>query len=441
MSDAAFRLSERAKRTQSPPISYLMHMGVENPDVISLAAGLVDYASLPVEAVREAYGRLLSDAAAGRIALQYGTTAGLAELREAVLAHVESLSGRTRASLGLSTDHVVVTSGSQQMLFLLTDVLVDPGDIVITAAPSYFVYTGVLEGAGARVLAVPADAGGIRVDALARALEDCRRRGEADRVKILYVVSYFDNPAGVSIAADRRAKIVELARTYSRSHRILVIEDAAYCELQYEGDRLPFLKTYDPDNSTVALLMTFSKAFSAGMKTGYAFLPGPLVTPVLYQKGNHDFGSPNFLQHGLTELFRSGAYAKHAERVRGAYRAKRDVLLAALEEELGGLAGVHWTRPAGGLYVWMTLPEWVPTGRDSELFRRCLEAGVMYVPGEHCFAPDESGVVPQHHLRLSFGVAPPDAIREGVRRLASCVRDILEGRARGSARNPATASN
>jgi 2-aminoadipate transaminase len=425
MDGTRFSFSQKARRTLSPPISYLMAEGVTNPNLISLAAGLVDYDSLPVRRVREALDRLLADEAAGPVALQYGTTAGLYALRDALLSHFERLESRSRREFNLTPDNVVITTGSQQMLFLLTDLLVDPGDIVITAAPSYFVYAGVLESAGARVLTVPADADGMRTDVLAALLERCRASGELNRVKLIYVVSCFDNPAGVSVAASRRPEFVNLARTYSTGHRILVVEDAAYRELRYDGPALPSIKAFDPQNEYVALTMTFSKPFSAGMKTGYSFLPGDLVTPVLDQKGNHDFGSANLLQHVLNDLIRRGEYDAHVEELCRMYRHKRDVVLRALDRELGDVPRVGWTRPQGGLYVWLTLPEDVDTGRESDLFRMCVEAGVLYVPGEFCFVRQEGQKVPANHLRLSFGVARPAQIEEGVRRLAACIRRQL----------------
>jgi len=440
----AFAFSSKARRTGSPPITYLMAEGVTNANLISLAAGLIDYDSLPVGRLAGIAARLLSDDTAARAALQYGTTEGLAELREAVLDRLERAEGRCRAELGLTPRNVVITSGSQQMLYLLTDALVDPGDIVIAAAPSYFVYASVLHSIGAEVLTVPADRGGMRTDALADLLERIRRAGRLDRVKIIYVVSYFDNPTGVSIEPSRRPELVELARRYSVDHRILVIEDAAYRELQYDGAPAPSVKSFDPDNRFVALTMTFSKSFAAGMKTGFAFLPDELVGPVLDQKGTHDFGSANLLQHLLRDVLTSGEYDRHLAEVRGAYRRKRDVMLAVLERELGGCPGVSWTRPEGGLYVWLTLPEDVDTGRGGELFSRCLAAGVLYVPGEFCYARSAGRValpelaaapVPRNHLRLSFGVASAAAIEEGVRRLGACIRSVLGPRA-GPARAP-----
>lgn len=442
----AFAFSSKARRTGSPPITYLMAEGVTNANLISLAAGLIDYESLPVRRLAGIAARLLGDEAAGRAALQYGTTEGLAELREAVLARLERAEGRSRKELGLTPRNVVITSGSQQMLYLLTDALVDPGDIVIAAAPSYFVYASVLHSIGAEVLTVPADRGGMRTDALADLLERIRRAGRLDRVKIIYVVSYFDNPTGVSIEPSRRPELVELARRYSADHRILVIEDAAYRELQYDGAPTPSVKSFDAENRFVALTMTFSKSFAAGMKTGFAFLPDELVDPVLDQKGTHDFGSANLLQHLLRDVLASGEYDRHLAEVRGAYRRKRDVMLAALDRELGASPGVSWTRPEGGLYVWLTLPEDVDTGRGGELFSRCLAAGVLYVPGEFCYArsadraalPELAAApVPRNHLRLSFGVASPAAIEEGVRRLGACIRSVLGSRDRsGSGRAP-----
>lgn len=412
-----FSLSAKARRTGEQPISRLMYEAVTRPEVISLAAGLVDHESLPTDAVRECIETVLAADASGRAALQYGTTPGLAELREAMLAHLEGLDGLTRDDWRVTPDHVVVTTGSQQGLYLVTDALVDPGDIVITSAPSYFVYTHALASFGADVRTVPMDAGGMCVDALETLLAMLAATGELDRLKLIYCVSYFQNPTGISLAADRRARLVEMVQRYSRSHRIALVEDAAYRELRYDGADAPSLKSFDRDNDFVVLAATFSKPFSPGLKTGVLVLPDGLVAPVLWQKGNHDFGSQNFVQHVLLEALRSGAYERHVAQLRETYAAKRDVMLAALEAHLGELPQVSWVRPGGGLYVWLTLPRGQDAGPDSALWQRCLDEGVMYVPGVYCYSPGEDGAAPTNEIRLSFGVASTEQITEGIRRL------------------------
>lgn len=419
-----FGLSNKALRTQEQPISFLLAAALSNPELISLAAGLIDYESLPVETLGAITAELQHDVKAGRIALQYGTTPGLMELRGLLLDHLCQMDQCTPADLSLKPDNCVVTSGSQQALYILSDLLVNPGDIVIAAAPTYYVYAGTLTSIGARVLSVPMDEHGMRTDLLEKLLLDLERQGQIERVKIIYEVTYYQNPSGLTLSTERRKHLVEIARRFSKKHRILVIDDAAYREIRIDGPTWPSVKSFDPENRFVATCMTFSKSLCAGLKTGYAFLPDDLVDPFLQQKGNHDFGSCNFAQHVICRAMRSGVYHTHVEKVRQAYRLKRDAMLEALGHHLGDLAGqVEWTRPSGGMYVWLTLPECINTARDQFLFGRCVEKGMLYVPGEYCYATPPA---PINKIRLSYGVQTPASIREGVRRLAEAVREALD---------------
>ncbi|HUT57794.1 MAG TPA: PLP-dependent aminotransferase family protein [Phycisphaerae bacterium] len=417
-------LSQRALRSTDQPISYLMAQAVTNPHVISLAAGFVDYETLPGEALAEAVARVLADPRGARISLQYGTTEGLKALRKRLLDHMAELDGATPEALGATIDDLIVATGSQELLFLITGVLVDPGDIVITSWPSYFVYTGTLQAAGARVRCVDMDDDGMIPEALERTLADIEAAGELGRVKIVYIVSYHQNPTGITLSAERRPRVLDVVRKYSRDHRILLLEDAAYRELTFEGDAPPSIKRFDDGNEFVATVQTFSKPFAPGLKTGYGLLPRDLVGPVLDQKGNIDFGSANICQHLLLEALESGAYERHVEKLRQAYAAKCGAMLDALASELGGRRGgeVRWTRPRGGLYVWLTLPEHIDTAGGGEFFRRCIAEGVMYVPGEYSYPRDETRERPTSTMRLSFGVASVEQIRQGVARLARGVR-------------------
>jgi 2-aminoadipate transaminase len=415
---APIHRSQRAQRTADQPISYFMQQAVENPRLISLAAGLVDPESLPAVEVTEAAAAVLGTPEGARAALQYGTTQGLAPFREQLLAHAAALDGVSPAELSLTPEDVVVTTGSQQLLYLLGELLLDPGDLVITEAPSYFVYQGTLASQGARTLAVPMDEQGMNVDALEELLARLARTGELDRLRLIYVCDYFQNPSGLTLSLPRRRRLLELARRYSRRHRILVLEDAAYRELRYEGPDLPSIKSFDADNSHVILAMTFSKPCSPGLKTGYGFLPRELVGPLGRLKGNHDFGSNNFTQHLLSHMLASGAYDRHVRELCAVYRAKRDTLLEALAEEFGDWPEVRWTHPDGGLYVWLTFPPGVDTGPDGRLMQAALAEGVLYVPGQFCYVNGDNGPIPTNEARLSFGVAPPEQLREAVRRLA-----------------------
>jgi 2-aminoadipate transaminase len=423
---APFRLSSRARRSTEQPISYLMAQAVENPHLISLAAGLVDYETLPCAESAELAASLLRDPAAAKRALQYGTTPGLAELRTVLLEHIASLDGLRVEDLDASPEDVFVTTGSQQLLFLLTQVLVDPGDIVITEWPSYFVYTGALRAFGAELRCVDIDDEGMVPEALEDVLGRLAREGQLHRVKIVYLVDYFQNPTGITLSAARRPAVLEVVRRFSTGHRILVIEDAAYRELSYDHAPPPSIKSHDRENLFVALAQTFSKPFSPGLKTGYGLVPRDLVEAVAVEKGSHDFGSANFNQALLLAAMKEGVYARHVDALRRRYAAKRDAMLEALDTELSRSAGpCRWTRPDGGLYVWLTLPDTANSGRDGALFGCAVAEGVLFVPGEYCFPEDPGRTPPRNAMRLSFGTASIDDIREGVRRLGRAIRSSV----------------
>ena len=418
-------LSAKAMRTREQPISYLVAMAMRSPELINLAAGLVDPLTLPVEECRSITQRLFSDKAIGRVALQYDTTQGLAELRREALGHLERMEGRPASSMSLTADSMLVTTGSQQALYLIGDCLIDPGDIVIAAAPSYFVYTGTLDSLGATILTVPMDEDGMDVEAVGRLLERLEREGRLPRVKFVYCTSYYQNPTGLTLSAARRPRLLEIVKRFGREHRILVLEDAAYRELRYDGPALPSIKSYDTDNRLVISSYTFSKPFAPGLKLGYTIGPNDLLHAMLQQKGNHDFGSANLTQHVALEAFRDGSYVSHGEVLRKSYRIKRDAMLASLLRFMPSRGDIRWTHPGGGLYVWVTLPEKLDTSRVSPMFGACVERGVLYVPGEYCFGRDERGDVPKNHLRLSFGQVAPDQIEPGIERLASVVKELL----------------
>jgi 2-aminoadipate transaminase len=310
-------------------------------------------------------------------------------------------------------------------LSLVGEILLDPDDIWLVAAPTYFVFLGVIHGLGARAVPIPADENGMQIDVLEQELERIDAAGQLSKVKLIYAVSYYENPSGISLSVERRRELVQLAERWSRDQKIFVLEDAAYRELCYDGPDRPSVWSFDPSHETVILAQTFSKSFSPGLRCGYGLLPKPLVRPVSDRKGNEDFGSSNFIQHLLATVLESGLYEPHVEQVRASYRMKRDRMLAAIEKHFDDLPGVSWVRPHGGLYVWMTLPERIETGFDSPFFDRAVKVdGVMYVPGELCYAgtPTQRR---RNQMRLSFGVESPDKIEEGIRRLSNAVRAVL----------------
>lgn len=430
-------LSQRAGWAHEQPISYLMAQAVENPGVLSLAAGLVDEQTLPVELCRDLVAELLGEERSARAALQYGTTPGSERLRRAVCTHLAELEGRTPASLPVAPERIVMTAGSQQLLSLVAETLLDPGDICFVAAPTYFVFLGVLDGVGARTVPIPADDDGMQVDLLEQQLQQIDARGELERVKLIYVVSEFENPSGCCLSAARRQQLLEIAHRWSRHQRIHILEDAAYRELRYAGDQRPSLWSLDPTGETVILAHTFSKSFSPGIRVGYGVLPPGLVGPVCHRKGNQDFGSAHFNQRLLALAMETGRYREHVQRVRDGYRTKLAVFLSALAKEFADLPDVHWVQPEGGLYVWMTLPDSIATGFNSRLFNVAVhEHQVMYVPGELCYpatatlpaAAEESMAAPVRktsQMRLSFGMLDEAGLRRGAERLAAAVRSVM----------------
>ena len=419
-------LSATSDRTTPPAISALMQMALAQPGLISLAAGFVDQGSLPVGVTASAVKELEADVVKGRRALQYGTTIGDTGLRMRLLELLEENEGAEHGSFAHLAPRTVVTTGSQQLLYLLCEALLDPGDVVLVESPTYFVFLGVLESRGARVIGVETDEHGLRLDSLESALSALHAEGQLHRVKFIYTVSEHSNPSGISLAAERRGPLVELARRWSEeSHRIFVLEDSAYRGLTFDGPEPPSVWRHDPDGETVVLARTFSKTFSPGLKTGYGILPATLIESVLRLKGNHDFGSANFNQVILERLIEAGGYREQVGRLVELYRRKRDVMLEALAEHLGPTGGVSWTSPKGGLFVWLTLPEGLDSGLGGPLFQRCVTEGVLYVPGSYSYA-EEPGPVPNNHARLCFGVAGEADLVEGVRRLSVALAGCLD---------------
>ncbi len=408
--------SRKATRTPESPINHFMEQAIQNPHLISLAAGLVDAPSLPAAEIAQAVADLLANPVTAKAALQYGTTQGYAPLLQKIVHHVAALDGLTPKDLGVTAKDVLVTTGSQQLLYMLSELLIDDGDIVITESPSYFVYHSVLAGNGTRVLTVPMDDEGLIVSELETLLQRLDRDGDLPRVKLLYTVDYFQNPTGLTLSADRRRELMELVTRWEPKHRLLVLEDAAYRELRYEGDELPSLKSFDPHNKHVIYAGTFSKPCAPGLKTGYAVMPSELIEPLVRMKGNHDFGSNNLSQHIANRLLETGAYTAHVLELRKVYREKRDTMLSALEEHFGDLPGVTWTHPRGGMFVWLTMPDEIPTSPGSAFLKAAIKEGVLYIPGEFGYV-SEGGDIPRSGARLSYGDAAIPKIREGVMRL------------------------
>ncbi len=420
MNEGTF-LSSLARRSSDPAISWLMKLTLDQPHLISLAAGFTDNETLPVAEVSELIAGLEHDDAAARAALQYGSTAGDAELRKLTLDRVCAQDGITPGAT-LTADDVVITNGSQQLLYLLSEVLCDPGDIVLVEDPTYFVYLGICEALGIEATPVRLEPDGISPDDLKRTLQRLMDNGTLDRLKFVYLVTYFQNPTGWTSSFEKKREAFAILRHYEAAagHPIFVLEDAAYRDLRFAGPDTPSLKSLDTANERVAYSNTYTKPFATGIKVGYGVLPRSLMRHVLRSKGNHDFGSANFNQCLIARALRTGVYDQHLPKTHAGYRRRKELMGGALRKYFPSSA--KWQEANGGLYFWPELPAQHDTSRDGAIFRAALDAGVLYVPGDLCFANSPLRPRPKNCMRLSFGGTPSSQIEEGIKRLGTVLR-------------------
>ena len=362
---------------------------VDLNSIYSFAGGYPSAETFPLEEIRKTMAEVI-DRYGGK-AFQYGATQGVPELREAVAARY-----------GVPVERVQITSSSQQGIDVCTRVLVDPGDVVLTSNPSYL---GALQSfcsyrADIRGVAHNDDLEAFRAD-YEKVIAQVKAEGKT--VKFLYMIPDFQNPSGESLTLEERRMLVELAAR----HDFLIIEDSPYRELRYEGEHIPTMYSLDPDR--VIHLGSFSKIFAPGFRLGWALAHPDILDKIYVCKQSLDLCPPIFDQYVAAEFLSSGRLDENLVRTIALYKGKRDLLLGLLEEHMP--AGVRWTHPEGGLFLFLTMPE----GFDAvKFYDRALDAGVAYVAGEF-FHPDRSG---KNTMRLNFSFMSPERITEGVRLLA-----------------------
>jgi 2-aminoadipate transaminase len=363
------------------------------PDLISFAGGFPDPRTFP----RERAAALLAEFAdAGESsAFQYAPTRGLAGPLDAIAGRIEALQGRRPAD-----DELLITSGAIEALELVGKAFLDRGDLVMVEGPTYLGALMAFRGFGADITVVPIDDDGLQVDELERRLAD------GVRPKLVYSIPDHQNPAGVSMSAERREALVELARRQG----FLVFEDVAYRELRFGDDDLPSLWSLGPD--VVVQAGTTSKTFFPGVRLGWAAAPAPISAELVSAKQNTDQCAGALGQRLFEEYARRGWIDEQLAASRALYGRKSELMLAALERTMP--EGVRWTTPNGGFFSWLTLPE---GGDAAFLARRAVEEGVGIVPGA-LFFPDGRG---GDNVRLSFSLVDESAIDEGVARLAELV--------------------
>ena len=357
--------------------------------IYSFAGGYPSAETFPMEEIRSTMSEVI-DKYAGK-AFQYGATQGVMELREAVAKRY-----------GVPVERVQITSSSQQGIDVCTRILVNPGDVILTSSPSYL-------GALQSFCSYRADIRGVAhdndLDRFRQAYEDvlAAAKAEGKKVRFLYMIPDFQNPSGESLTLEERKMLVELAQ----KHGFLIIEDSPYRELRYEGEHIPTMYSLAPDH--VIHLGSFSKIFAPGFRLGWALAHPEILDKIYVCKQSLDLCPPIFDQYVAAEFLRSGRLDANLEKTIALYKGKRDLLLSLLEKHMP--AGVRWTRPEGGLFLFLTMPE----GFDAvKFYDTALDAGVAYVAGEF-FHPDRSG---KNTMRLNFSFMTPERISEGIRLLA-----------------------
>src|SRR3954462_11222748 len=375
---------------------------VSRPEVVSLAGGMPAVTALPLDAVGSMIGELVSGM--GAQTLQYGSGQGDPRLRERIC-DVMALEGITDAN----PSDVVITVGSQQGLDLVTRVFCDPGDVILAEGPSYVGALGVFQAAEARVRHVSMDDDGLIPEALEQALIECRANG--DRVKFLYTVPNFHNPAGVTLSEARRRAIMALAERPN----LLVGEDNPYGLLGFDHEPMRALRARNAER--VIYLGSFSKTFSPGLRVGWVLAPLAVREKLVLATEAQVLCPPSLTQYAVARYLDTQPWREQIKVFTELYRERRDATLESLTALMP--PGTTWTRPDGGFYVWLKLPH----GLDAKLMQpRAVNAHVAYVPGIGFYA-DGSG---REYMRLSYCYPEPDQIRQGVRRLARVIEAELD---------------
>jgi 2-aminoadipate transaminase len=393
--------ASRTKVMKSSAMRDLMAV-TARPEVISLAGGLPDTSTFPPDTFAAVAQRIAAESCAK--ALQYGPTEGLDETKACI--------AEVMAAEGMRVDHedLIVTTGGQQVIDLVTKALIDPGDVVIAEGPTYPGAVPVFSSYQADVVQVDMDADGMRVDLLEETLDRLDRDGR--RPKFIYTVPSFQNPAGVTMSQARRRRLVEVAN----ERELLVLEDNPYGLLRYEGDAPTPLLSLD-GGVYVMYLGTFSKILSPGIRLGWVVAPPPVLEKINLGKQAADLCTSTLSQLMVQAYFEESRWRDYVESLTEVYRARRDTMLDALAEHFPRQA--EWTRPAGGLFIWATLPDFIDT---TDLLARALRDNVAFVPGEAAFL-DGRG---RNAMRLNFSGSDEDAIREGIRRIGEVVTEQVE---------------
>ncbi len=400
----AVRFAQRMNEVKASEIREILKL-TQRPEVISFAGGLPAPETFPAEELAAVTAQVLAES--GAQALQYSTTEGYPPLRRWIAGHMNDTLGTT-----VSADDVLITSGSQQGLDLTGKIFLDDGDVVLCESPTYLGAINALRAYQPRFVEVPTDDDGMIPEALETILD------REPRAKIVYVIPDFQNPTGRSWSLPRRHALAETARR----RQIPVVEDCPYAEIRFEGVPLPAIKSLDKDG-LVIFLGTFSKILCPGMRLGWTAAARPLLEKYVLGKQGADLQTATLAQMQVARYLQDYDLGANIKRSCAIYAVRRAAMIQALEREMPD--GVRFTRPAGGLFLWVELPGGVDA---RELLLACIERNVAFVPGGSFF-PNRGH---ENTMRLNFSNMPPDRIDEGVRRLGAVLREFLARSEAGS---------
>ncbi|MDO4242795.1 MAG: PLP-dependent aminotransferase family protein [Actinomyces sp.] len=371
------------------------------PEVVSLAGGMPNLKDLPLDRLADATAQMIRKD--GGRALQYGNGQGLPRLREQI-PEIMALEG-----ISADPEDVIITTGSQQAVDIVTELFIDPGDVILAEAPTYVGSLSIFATYQADVQQVPIDAEGVIPEALEDRIIRLEKAGRP--IKFFYCLPNFHNPAGVTLSEERRPQIIEICRR----HHILIVEDNPYGLLGFDGQTYTALKTLAPED--VVYLGSFSKIFAPGYRVGWAVAPAAVREKMKLASEAAILCPSSVGQYSISMYLDHFDWRQQIEEFRGMYRGRRDAMIAALEEFMPMCT---WNVPDGGFYVWVRLPQ----GLDAkDMLPRAVTNLVAYVSGTAFFPGGVSG---QDHMRLSFCYPEPVEIREGVRRLSEVVNQDLE---------------
>lgn len=403
-------------------IDNMMQKALEIPGLLSLAAGFTDNHLAPREQVRRISNELLATEENLDI-LQYGLPIGRRGLRAAMAARLlqqDRALGAEPATIGV--EETIITTGSQQAIFLAVQALCQPGDIVLVENPTYFVMLDVLRTLGVRAVALPSRDDTLDVEALPAFFDALRERGELARVRCVYLVSYFSNPSAKSLSFAQKSGLVDAMR----DARLLVpvLEDIAYREFYFdEAWPAPSMLCLDSEEIPIIVTGTLTKLFSTGLKVGWLSVRHPAILRRLIDlKRCQDFGTSNFAQAICEQAVEQGILDEYLAWMRPRYKEKCHALHDGLVEAGLKDLGWSWELSTGSLYLWLVAPEGMATGPESELSRTCMDEKVIYVPGTLCCPGALSG-----RVRLSFGALNPEDLREAAARFARAARRVAQG--------------